>query len=362
MPSAAAGRGRATITVHVPDIGGLLPVYIADHYEGFEVKTFAELSDAELETYIEDNVTAIREIADRTGGIDAALSNHLVMGPVILARAGLGREAGGRGYASKIHGSALEFTVKPHLERFGPFAREGVDAASGVLVGSRHTAESLWAALDDPGLPERTRLGPPGVDLELFAPIDASEVEPRLAALAADLRAAPDDPEAAFARDPAEAAAAVEHVAGATARRVVFVGKLMDTKGVDLLLAAWPVVLGENPGSRLVIAGFGEGRERIERFAEALAAGDLAAAAEIARRIRGRAGVEDDRLPSSPTPRRATPGSPPVQPGRSPSPAASSTRRSATWCPPATPWSCRAPSPRPSGWLPPRPRPPGSCR
>ncbi len=42
-------------------------------------------------------------------------------------------------------------------------------AAAGVLVGSRHTAESLWETVDDPALPAKTRLGPPGVDVEEFA-------------------------------------------------------------------------------------------------------------------------------------------------------------------------------------------------
>ena len=40
--------------------------------------------------------------------------------------------------------------MKPNLERFGPYAREGVEAAAAILVGSRHTAESLWAALAGP--------------------------------------------------------------------------------------------------------------------------------------------------------------------------------------------------------------------
>ena len=88
------------------------------------------------------------------------------MGPVILARA----LAGECPYAVKVHGSALEYTVKPHPERFLGFAREGLAGACAVLVGSHHTAASLWAALDDPGLPERTRLGPPGVDVNQFAP------------------------------------------------------------------------------------------------------------------------------------------------------------------------------------------------
>ena len=51
-------------------------------------------------------------------------------------------------YAVKIR---LE-TVRPHRERFLPYAPEGIVGASGVLVGSRHTAESLWGVVfsDEP--------------------------------------------------------------------------------------------------------------------------------------------------------------------------------------------------------------------
>src|SRR5687768_13233084 len=49
--------------VRVPDIGGVLPVYVADHYEGFEAVPFPELGDAALERYLEANVTAVREVA-----------------------------------------------------------------------------------------------------------------------------------------------------------------------------------------------------------------------------------------------------------------------------------------------------------
>ena len=144
------------VQIHNPDIGGLLPVYVKDPYEGFEVKAFPELTDEELDCYIDANVTAVRAVASQAGGIDAALANHPQMGPAILARAEIGP------FAAKIHGSALEYTVKPN-PRFLPYAREGMEAAQGVLVGSRHTAESLWKALPEvPGLEEKTRLGPPG--------------------------------------------------------------------------------------------------------------------------------------------------------------------------------------------------------
>ena len=115
--------------MYLPDIGGVLPVYVVDEYEGFQAKAFPDLTDVELDAYLRSNVVAVRDVAERAGGVDAALANHLIMGPAILARAGLR-------FAAKIHGSALEYTVKPHAKRFLPYAREGLDAASGVLVGS----------------------------------------------------------------------------------------------------------------------------------------------------------------------------------------------------------------------------------
>ena len=261
--------GPGTVTVHVPDIGRVLPVYVADEYEGFDAKPFPDLTDAELEHYVDANAAAVREVA--RAGVDAALANHLVMGPLILARAGLD-------YAAKIHGSALTYTVRPH-PRFLPHAREGMAGSSGVLVGSRHDAELLWETIEDPDLPAKTRLGPPGVDTELFAPLDRAEAPGRLRRLAADVRGLG---EAGLGRDGAASAAAIEHFADADGPRVVFVGKLIVSKGVDLLVAAWPLVAQANPGARLLLVGFGEYRAATERLLAVLGAGDLDAAREIA--------------------------------------------------------------------------------
>jgi glycosyltransferase involved in cell wall biosynthesis len=239
------------VEIHNPDIGGLLPVYVKDPYEGFEVKAFPELTDEELDRYIDANVAAVREVAKEAGGVDAALANHLIMGPAILARADVSP------FAAKIHGSALEYTVKPN-PRFLPYAREGMEAASGVLVGSHHTAESLWATLPDvEGLREKTRLGPPGVDTDEFSP------KPQLPR--SDL--------------------------------VVFVGKLIVSKGVDLLLAAWPLVHTAHPEARLRIAGFGEYEDGLRRLLTALERGALDDAREVARLGRGLEGGSAEPLP-----------------------------------------------------------------
>src|SRR5436305_14802402 len=52
------------VQIHNPDIGRLLPVYVTDPYEGFEVKTFTELNEAELDRYLAPNVDAVRAVAE----------------------------------------------------------------------------------------------------------------------------------------------------------------------------------------------------------------------------------------------------------------------------------------------------------
>jgi glycosyltransferase involved in cell wall biosynthesis len=276
-------RDPPRATVYRPDLGGLLPVYVADRYEGVEARPFPELSEDEVEAYVARNVAAVADVVARARP-DVALANHLVMGPLILARAGLS-------YAVKIHGSALEYTVKPH-PRFLPAARAGLERARGVLVGSRHTAESLWAALEEPGLEDKTRLGPPGVDVARFAPRSVPDAAAGLAALRARLAEAAQAPAAAagssFDRSAAEAAAALGAFDPRRDRIVVYVGKLIASKGVELLLAAWPLVLSRVPDARLLVVGFGSFRSALEGFAGALDRGDL----DSARALRGEDGRE----------------------------------------------------------------------
>lgn len=266
-------RRPVRLTVYRPDIGSLLPVYVADSYEGFDARPFTELSDAELDFYARANVAAVKEVAELVRP-DAALANHEVMGPVILARA----LQGSVGYAVKSHGSALEYTVAREPERYAPLAREGMAGAGGVLVGSRHTADRLWEVLGRAGIEAKTRLGPPGVDTAAFRPRAPAEAARALRALAERLgeRAA-----VSFGGD-AGAGAALRALDPTRDRMVTFVGKLIAAKGVDLLLAAWPLVVAEVPDARLCVVGFGAGRPRLERLLGALADGDLTGARQVA--------------------------------------------------------------------------------
>src|SRR4051794_3463918 len=276
-------REPVRVTAYLPDIGRTLPVYVADEYEGFDARPYPDLSDDEVDHYVEANAAAVREVAGRAG-IDAGLANHLVMGPVILAR---GLDAP---YAVKVHGSALTYTVAPHRERFLPYAAEGLARAGAVLVGSRHTAEGLWEVMDDAAVQEKTRLGPPGVDADQFIP--RPDAAARLRALADRLEGA----DAAGWGGEAGAADALRMLDPERDRIVSFVGKLIVSKGVDLLVAAWPLVARAVPDARLVMVGFGTYREGVERLAHALRDGDLEEAREVARRGRELEGGPEGEL------------------------------------------------------------------
>jgi glycosyltransferase involved in cell wall biosynthesis len=268
------------------------------------VKTFPELTDEELDRYLDRNVRAVRQIVDYYGEPDAALANHLIMGPVILARAGLR-------YAIKVHGSDLTYTVRPRPARFVPYALEGTEAAAGILAGSSHTAGVLFETVPDPRIRERTRLGPPGVDVHRFRPREPAEAARGLQGLAARLdseRGATSDD--SFGRDGPAIAAALRAWAEGDAR-VLYVGKFLLSKGVDLLVAAWPLIHRERLAAgdrspRLLLVGFGAYEPGMRALVEALGRGDLDAARAVAAHGRGYED-QDQRRPQTPPPNQPLP-------------------------------------------------------
>jgi Glycosyl transferase 4-like domain len=152
-------RRPARCTAYVPDIGGLLPVYVTGYFPGYQTRPFPELTEAQVTDYLAANTAAVRDVISLAEP-DYALANHLVLGPAILARALPSRVP----YAVRVHPSALEWTVRPHAGRFGGYARHGLATADVVLVGSGRAAEELWEVMRQPDLPARTRLLPPGAE------------------------------------------------------------------------------------------------------------------------------------------------------------------------------------------------------
>lgn len=273
-------REPVAVTVWQPQLGGLLPVYVKDRYPGFSVKTFVECSADEVEAYVAANARAIAAIVARRRP-DLAFVNHLVMGPLAAAR-GLPPDVP---FAVKVHGSDLEYVIAQAPDRFAGAAREGIARAATLLVGSGHTARRMFELLDAPRLAERTRLGPPGVDTQAFRPRELAEARADVEAIARRLLAAPArrGDGGTFARDEHAVARALLSLELADGPHVAYVGKLLRNKGVDLLAAAWPIVLAARPDARLVVVGFGAFAESFDALVAALAAGDLSAVGDLCR-------------------------------------------------------------------------------
>ena len=228
-----------------PEIGGLLPVFVLDRYEGVEARLLQDFTPAESRRYVERNASAVRERLPA----DLVFTNHVLMGGPVGA-------ATGAPYAVKAHGSELEYAMRgrPELSAWG---RESLDAAQATFVGSAHIREVLE---DVCGHVDRVHEVPPGVDTDEWKPEPRAEA---LAALVEEARRDPPNPGNAEERLPDEGNA--ERLATFLSRdepTVVYFGKLIRNKGVHLLLEA----LG-GLDARAVIVGFGDYRAELEAMA-----------------------------------------------------------------------------------------------
>ena len=283
-PNAAAPEAPGRCVLLRPEIGPMLPVFVLDPYEGFdEVRRFVDLSDAELADYLDANVDAVRMAADRHDP-DVAIMGHGIPGGV------LGRRALGRGrYIAKIHGSDLEYAIRPQ-RRYRELAREGLEAARAIVGPTRETLDRCAELV--PEMRHLARVVPPGVDVQTFHPMPrtealldvASRVEqdgeatsgrPEPMDEAVEQAVADRDLDALDAladRYPhdvpePDAPARLRGLAANDEPIVGYLGKLIPQKGVELLVQALALLRHEPRG---LIVGFGAGRDRLAALVSAI--------------------------------------------------------------------------------------------
>jgi len=237
--------GAATVR---PDVGGLLPVFVIDHYEGYRVQRVQDCTREELDAWVVANAAALRA----AGSADMVFVNHVLLGGPVGA-------ASGSPYVVKAHGSELEYSMRgnPELCAWGAEALAG---AAGTVVGSAHIRDVVR---DVCGVVDRVHEIPPGVDVELWRP---APKESALAELVAQARLDPPNPGNANERLPDEGNA--DRLAAFLAGErptVVYFGKLIENKGVHVLFDAL-----RGLDVRTVVVGFGDWRDELERRAEGL--------------------------------------------------------------------------------------------
>ncbi len=291
--------------VYRPQIGGLLPVYVYDHYPGWRVKTFLNLTDDELENYLGKNTAAVRATLEATGA-ESVVTNHEVPGPLIARNA---LEGTNTPYTSIVHGSALQYVARKS-KKYMSLTHEGLEGAKNIVALSSDSAGTV--AEDFPDLARKISALPGGVDTRLFRP-DAVDLRV-LDRLHGGPGRGPD--QRAALNEALEATANVDELLGGIRRvagsydarshdrdagkrlegflnvdspLVVYVGKLIHSKGVHSLLSAFARVRREM-GARLLVIGFGTFREGLEALTHALSTGDekmVEQLAELGRLLEG---------------------------------------------------------------------------
>ena len=299
--AAGSAPGEGSITAYLPDIGGAPAAVRRRQLRGFDVQAVpgSERGGGRVATSRRTWRRSATSCA-RAGGIDAALANHLVMGPVILARAA---DALGP-FAAKVHGSALSYTVIP-------------------THASCPTPARAWRrrgrCSSAPATPRRASGRPSSSTACARRPASG-----RPASTSRPSRRCPSAPTAARrARGPGGRArvGGAGRGSGATRRgrrgAALLRGRRRPAghlrRQADRLEGLRPAArrLAARrrrviPGARLLMVGFGEYRDGLRRLAGALAAGDLEDARESPRLGWALEGGEEEPLtPPRRVPRRS---------------------------------------------------------
>jgi glycosyltransferase involved in cell wall biosynthesis len=290
---------EGTCIVFKPNLNGFLPVYVYDHYDGYEVKEFPNCTNEEVDRYIGQNRTALEQIT-KNYNIDSINTNHTVLFPHIVS--GLSKIKQIKHYIT-VHGSALNFTVKKD-NRFVAYAKNGFDSATKILVDSHHAEEELLEFLDDKkwtGLKGIVQIIPAGVDVSNFVILDKTKKEQlnifkeniAEALIEGKGRTVKQNKELLYAdsstlqetckslrksydyriidQDIQEKIASIDE----NNPTILFVGKYLWTKGIYLILLAIPEILIKHPNAKFIFVGFGPFREEAEILINFLANEDI---------------------------------------------------------------------------------------
>jgi glycosyltransferase involved in cell wall biosynthesis len=235
--------GATVVNPELP--AGRVPVFVLDRYAGLEPKLLQDFRPDELDAYVEANAASLRALLPA----DIVFANHVLLGAAVGAATGVP-------FRVKAHGSELEYSMRgrPELERWGA---ETLAQADVTYVGSAHIRQVLEEVV---GQVSKVREVPPGVDVGQFRLQDRDEA---LADLLAEARLDPPNLGNAEERlpDAANAERLAEFLAG-DEPTVVYFGKLIEQKGVQVLLEAMAGI-----EARLVIVGFGPYRGVLEQLA-----------------------------------------------------------------------------------------------
>ncbi|MFX0093422.1 MAG: glycosyltransferase [Candidatus Hodarchaeota archaeon] len=294
--------------MHKPDIGDVLPVYVRDKYEEFEqVVPMVELDNKSLENYLSWNLKALELILAKYP-IKIIHANHAVLMSVVALRAS---EKANVPFIIMPHGSAIEYAVKKD-ERLHNLALQAFSHASQIFTISSEMQERLVQTFPQiKHIRKKTQLLNLGVDTSLFSPLAHDQRKNSIEKLGTLLRDQPRGKTVSQMKHFEKALSTIKkyedlieiieefsnyelkfpdeafeewllgEIPWNSAKILLFVGRLILTKGFHLILAALPLILSQHPLTFLIIIGHGPLRELLQAFLWALSAGNKELAIEI---------------------------------------------------------------------------------
>lgn len=287
--------------LHKPLLGNILPVYVWDNYEEFEYAVpMIDLPDTAISEYLEINYRALKQII-QNHTIKVIHANHTVLMPVVAQRAATEFSLP---FTIMPHGSAIEYAVRKD-DRFFNFAYDALVKTNLVYVigneirGRMNTLFSSIKELDQKMIDLNL-----GVDTSLFQPIERDKRKENVEKMCRVL------PESSSGRTPEMSERLVTSLRNNIKNEeliklinessdynakdfdidikkrlwkidwendslILFVGRLIASKGIQSVIAALPLIIKEHPDTKLLVVGHGPLREILEIILWALEKGAI---------------------------------------------------------------------------------------
>jgi len=290
-----------------PWIGDLLPVFVRDRYEDFQVKTFLELTDEELERYIDLNVSTLKRFIEENA-IDIIYCNHLAIAPYILEKATAENKVP---YVVVGHGSSLNYTIARD-ERYKKLSSEGLKRCRKVVFQSEYFFNRTLEVYGDGEtrriVEDRGVIIPCGINKQIFGNVlNKNEL---VSAIKREAIGGYSKSESSYFRMLGERHEVLENISkeiGRVSAKVTgysstdsdlhlkidsldstpvisFVGRFIYSKGPHLFLMTLPYIFNRYPKARILFIGSGKLRGVLEVVLGALKSGNLGLLLEFAQR------------------------------------------------------------------------------
>ncbi|MDH3678281.1 MAG: glycosyltransferase, partial [Nitrosopumilus sp.] len=282
--------------MHKPMLGKILPVYVWDKYEEFSnVIPMIDLSDSAIEDYLTINTKVVLKVISDYG-ITALHANHAVLMSVVAKQV---KEITSVPFAVMPHGSAIEYAVKKD-KRFLNLANQAFGSADKIFVVSEEMENRVASIFQSiPNIKQKmTRLNL-GVNTTLFKPIPPELRSNNIKQLCRKLKNVPrgkDDVKYTYLkknlssklqheefnqilssitdyenkRPDFDVEEKLERVDWNNDKIILFVGRLIASKGIQSIVFALPWIMYRHPETRLIIVGHGPLREIMESLLWAL--------------------------------------------------------------------------------------------